>query len=572
MQHDSGELNFFWAQLLVAELVRLGVTTFIISPGSRSTPLTAGAALHPQARRIVHFDERGAGYCAVGYGRATGRPAALICTSGTAAANYLPAVVEAAQDRVPLLLLTADRPPELRDTQANQTIDQFGLFGRQVNWQVDLPCPTHDIAPEYLLTTVDEAVYRALRPPAGPVQVNCMFRQPLLPEQLPPQPAYAWPHPHEPYTRRAVPLLQPPPEVVNELQHDLEQTARGLLVVGALRHAAERQAVLALAQALHWPVCADIGSGLRLGVTERCFLQHHELLLQTRQFAALCQPETIVTIGGHFVSTRLPAFVAECPASRRWRVQRQPQRDNPDHLEGRVIEADLALLCEALARRLGRRPRPTWSAPLEALEEAARHAFPEENNEAAMVRQVTRLLPPDHGLFLAASLPVREANLCGDPRGHAVPIGTNRGASGIDGTLASAIGFAVGLGQPVTLIIGDLALLHDLNSLALLRQAAVPVVIVVLNNHGGAIFSLLPIARQEALFRPYFLTPHGYAFSGAAEMFGVPYYQASTPADFAEVYLQAAQQPAAALIEVQTAPGDYQATVQAWLQRLPAGA
>ena len=208
MTRDTAYSNRLWANLIVEELVRSGVGLFVMAPGSRSTPLTTAVAAHPEARHRIHFDERGTAFFALGYARATGRPAAWITTSGTAVANGFPAVVEASVDEVPLLLLTADRPPELRATGANQTIDQVKIFGGYVRWQFDLPAPSPDVRPEVVLTTVDQAVYRTRRASAGPVHLNCMFREPFLPDK---EQTYrrdvadlgAWTQNAQPYTRYA---------------------------------------------------------------------------------------------------------------------------------------------------------------------------------------------------------------------------------------------------------------------------------------------------------------------------------------------------------------------------------
>jgi len=181
MAIDAPNVQYLWAKLIVEELLRSGAGHFFLAPGSRSTPLALAVARNRRARYHVHFDERGTAFAALGYGRATGKPAVWITTSGTAVANGLPAVVEAATDGVPLILLTADRPPELRETGANQTIDQAKIFGDYVRWQLDLPVPDPAIDPAFVLTTVDQAVYRSLRAPAGPVHLNCMFREPLVP-------------------------------------------------------------------------------------------------------------------------------------------------------------------------------------------------------------------------------------------------------------------------------------------------------------------------------------------------------------------------------------------------------
>src|SRR5215217_679930 len=250
---DTPRANRLWAYLIVEELLRCGIDFFCVAPGSRSTPLVAALAANEKARSLIHFDERGTAFAALGYARATGRPAAWITTSGTAVANGLPAVVEAATDGVPMILLTADRPPELRQTGANQTIDQPDIFGDYVRWRFDLPAPDPGIDPAMVLTTVDQAAYRASRTPQGPVHLNLMFREPFLPdpdEYLDKLPAPAcWQKSGEPYTRYAATKPSVDPDEVERLWEALRPVERGLIVAGRLPSRKQGEAVLRLADA-----------------------------------------------------------------------------------------------------------------------------------------------------------------------------------------------------------------------------------------------------------------------------------------------------------------------------------
>ncbi|MFB6231586.1 MAG: 2-succinyl-5-enolpyruvyl-6-hydroxy-3-cyclohexene-1-carboxylic-acid synthase, partial [Salinibacter sp.] len=260
---DAPNATYLWTQLLVEELVRNGVETFFVAPGSRSTPLTVAVARHPTAETVLHVDERGNAFAALGVGRATQTPAAWITTSGTAVANGLPATVEASVDGVPLLLLTADRPPELRDTGANQTIDQVKIFGDYVRWQVDLPPPTDEIDPAYVLTTTNQAVHRTTRAPAGPVHVNCMFRKPLEPVETEgsvtvPAVVKEWATGSEPYTQYPTPVSTPSGPEVKALAEVLGGTEKGLVVAGRLDSAAAADATQRLASHLGWPLVPDL--------------------------------------------------------------------------------------------------------------------------------------------------------------------------------------------------------------------------------------------------------------------------------------------------------------------------
>ena len=556
MNRDTPRANRLWAGLIVEELVRCGVDFFCVAPGSRSTPLVAALAENDKARSLVHFDERGTAFAALGYARATGRPAAWIITSGTAVANGLPAVVEASTDGVPMILLTADRPPELRQTGANQTIDQPDIFGDYVRWRFDLPVPDPAIDPAMVLTTVDQTVYRAVRTPQGPVHLNLMFREPFLPdgeEDLPgPSP---WTESDEPYTRYAAMKPAVDIAVVKDLWETLRPVKRGLVVAGRLASRERGEAVLRLANVLGWPILPDIGSQVRLGADAKNLVAHYDALLASDPFAEAHTPEAVVHVGGRALSRRLEQFIARSRPDPYVVVRENPFRLDPAHRVTHSIEADVVDLCAALAAK-GDPPAEdtSWTAGWrEASEEAGRHLdelLPEEPSEPFVARGVSREVPPDHGLVVASSMPVRDLDTYATAGGSPVPVGANRGASGIDGTVATAAGFARGLGRPVTLLIGDLALLHDLNSLAMLRDTRV--VVVVLNNDGGGIFSFLPVAGQKQFFEPYFGTPQGVLFGPAARMFGLHYERPETAEGFIGSYRKACALGSSALIEVKT--------------------
>lgn len=559
----AANLNHLWAQLLIDELTRSGVDTFFLAPGSRSTPLTTAVARHPAAHAIVHFDERGTAFATLGYGRATGRPAGWVTTSGTAVANGLPAVVEGATDGVPMLLLTADRPPELRDTAANQTIDQVKIFGEYVRWQMDLPTPTTDIAPAMVLSTADQAVHRATRAPAGPVHLNCMFRKPLEPQ--PDGADYTdytralsdWAAQSTPYTRYPATTLASDPASIDTVAAVVRTTEHGLLVAGRLDTEAERSAVSRLAEQLGWPLIPDVTSGLRFGGAAARRIAFADQVLTDASFRDAMQPEAVLHVGGRFVSKRLQQYVEAARPTHHIVVRPDPARIDPGHQVTQHIESDVTAFCAALAEHVTS-PEQTawtrqWAAATDAVQDAVERALLRDDaslSEPFVAHHVTQRVPDAQALVLASSMPVRDANRYGATDGAAVPVVANRGASGIDGTVATAAGVAAARAAPATLLIGDLALLHDLNSLALLGE--VPVIVVVVNNHGGGIFHFLPIAKHTDVFEPYFATPHGCSFEHAAACFDLPYKRPETRDDFERAYRHACEQGMSALIEVQT--------------------
>lgn len=564
MTFNAPNRNRFWADLLVEELIRSGVDFFCLAPGSRSTPLTTAVAAHPKARALLHFDERGAAFCALGYARATGRPAVWMTTSGTAVANGLPAVVEAANDGVPLLLVTADRPPELRDTGTNQTIDQVKIFGGYVRWQFELPVPADAVDPSVVLTTVDHAVHRACRPAQpGPVHLNCMFREPLAPDAEPwdagvPPALALWKAGSSPFTRYAVPAGAPSEVETAPVWHALRQAERGLVVAGRLAHAAQGAAVRNLAEALGWPLLADIASQVRLGMPGPTQVVYYDQVLASAPFREAHPPDAVLYVGGLGASKRLLQFIEQSAPTCFAVLREDGARFDPIHRVTHRIEARIEGYCAALAALASARLAlpvkwpASWRAADDRVAACLDEVFADTNRltEPLVARLIAQHLPAGHGLCLASSMPVRDMDMYAPPGGAPARVAVNRGASGIDGTVATAAGFTEGLQAPVTLVIGDLALLHDLNSLALLRDR--PVVVVVVNNDGGGIFSFLPIARHTDVFEPYFGTPHGLTFAAAAALFGLAYHHPETPEAFLAAYVAACGRPAATLMEVTT--------------------
>ncbi|MCC6489998.1 MAG: 2-succinyl-5-enolpyruvyl-6-hydroxy-3-cyclohexene-1-carboxylic-acid synthase [Candidatus Hydrogenedentes bacterium] len=565
MMEDTANLNRLWAGLIVEELLRNGVEHFVLSPGSRCTPLTAAVAEEPRAKSTVHFDERGAAYFALGQARATERPVALICTSGTAAANYLPAVVEASQSQIPLILLTADRPPELLDTGANQAIDQTRLYGVYACWYCGLPCPDRLIAPGYVLTTVDQAVYRATLAPAGPVHVNCAYREPLAPyaadlndsEYL--APLSAWKTSGEPYTRYACPASELDSAVSCQLADVIQNAKRGVLLAGQLRNRGEAEAVARLGTALGWPIVADVTSGLRLAGNGDAILHCADLLLCSASFREVFQPDAVIHVGGAITSKRVNQHLQECsPRSSYVRVADHPFRVDPGHRVTLRVEAGTRELCSGLAKECGPRANKEWSEGLFRINglagdtiRAALHSV-QGLSEPTVASAVSSHLSEDERLFLGNSMPIRDMDMFGMYPASAHFAYANRGASGIDGNVATAAGIASGCGSPVVAVVGDLAVLHDLSSLALLRNQAIHVTLVVINNDGGGIFHFLPVAQQTAIFERYFGTPHGLGFEHAARQFGLGY---DCPEDLASLVSSlsvARQRAGSTIIEVRT--------------------
>jgi len=556
-------INILWGSLIIEELIRNGINYFCISPGSRSTPLTVAVARHPKARYIICNDERAAAYHAVGYARGKGKPAVVISTSGTAVANYFPAVVESSFDLVPLLILSADRPPELRATGANQTIQQTNIFGDYLRWQFDLPCPNEKVALEVVLTTVDQAIYRALHGPAGPVHLNCPFREPLAPSLSAIQDDYLdsvknWINNSAPYTFYSASYPSIGGSDLQKLISLLNQVKRGILVVGHLRTTEERSSVLKLSKMLRWALFADILSGIRLGNNEDFLITNYDQLLLSEKFMESLQPEVIFQLGGQITSKRLLKYLENLKSDKYILVTNHPFRFDPIHRITWRIESSLQALGESLINQISPKIDRNWLNNIIQQSKQTKQIIQEfqfkddDLNEPAIAQIISKNIPKEQALFLASSLPIREMDMFSDFSDHIVNVSANRGASGIDGIIATALGYMEGLKEPVTLLVGDLAFFHDLNSLLLVKSVLRPLILIVINNQGGGIFSFLPIAKYKDIFETFFATPHSHTFELAAKMFQLDYYQPKTKNDFLQSYQQALREGKSAIIEIQT--------------------
>lgn len=544
-----------WSRLIVEELVRQGAGTFCVSPGSRSTPLTIAVARNPRARFRMFPDERSAGFYALGYARATGMPAVLVCTSGTAVANYFPAVVEASADARPMIVLSADRPFELLDAGANQTIRQQDIFGSYARWSFQLPAPETGTPLPSLLSTVGHAVRKSLGSPAGPVHLNVPFREPLIPET--PDladpwvaPVSAWLESEEAWSRFETPLKSPSPEGLDALMELLESAERPLFVAGSMARAEDAEAVEALALTLGVPLFADLTSGIRMSGPCRPW----QLAFHSEAFTERYRPDAVIHFGGMLIGKQPGGAIRNWKPRHHVVVREHPERFGQDHNITLTIEASPSLAADVLA---GCRPaRDTVAADLfftaaaEAIElQACKPSQPV--NEISAARIVSSLPGDGHGLFISNSMPARDMDIYAAPSaGSSVPTALNRGVSGIDGIISTSAGFSAGLGKPVVLLIGDISFLHDLNALSLLGHDWNRVIVVVLNNGGGGIFSFLPVAGEADVFETCFATPQQCNIRAAAETFGLGYANPETNREFSECIAAALKGDRSMVVEV----------------------
>lgn len=564
MFHDAPNINYLFAELLVEELVRQGVEWFVISPGSRSAPLAWTVASHPRAKHVVHFDERGAAFHALGIAKATLKPAAFICTSGTAAANALPAAVEASYSGIPLVLITADRPERLRGSGSNQTINQHGLYREFVRYESNFAVDAASFDAIAVLTEIDRAVALCTATWSGPVHMNCQFDEPLAPEGEVVRgqwatallPVTEWMEKRLPY--RVKPNDQPQVDqpTMARLQEILVRPVPGLIVVGQLSGTKERDDVGEILERLQWPFIPDITSGLRLGPPPGWSLwgatHYAEDVLQ--------HARTIIHIGGPTTSRRLldPLSRFATIGGEREFVRISPTPGDLDPFKNVTlrVRAMPSVLRECLKHPttscLNRWPNSLLSRDIHVYEALWPNCSPNDRTtELSTTLAVTFAGIPRVPIFAGNSMPIRDLDLYGLVNlNHNTWVVANRGASGIDGNIATASGYSRATGEPIILLLGDLAILHDLNSLALLRDLPAPVVVIALNNNGGGIFSFLPIAKHSVHFEQLFGTPHGMNFEHAAAQFGLEYVRPQTNIEFTGACTRAIESERSCLIEI----------------------
>ena len=560
----SANINTHWASVFVDELARGGLRAVCLAPGSRSTPLALAFAAQPAIRIYRHLDERSAGFFGLGLALATGQPVALLCTSGTAAANFHPAIVEAYYAYVPLLVLTADRPPELRGSGANQTIDQVKMYGDHVRWAVDAPVPATgapDVVLRHMCTLAARALAAADGPPRGPVHVNMPFRKPLEPDAqtatiAPPD----IPPPRPPHTHISRGRLSPTDEQLATVTAAAGQP--GIIICGPGCPGGDFPvAVATLAARLGWPILADPLSGLRHGahVVEGPVLGGYPLWLPALG-ARRPRPAAILRFGAVPTSAALSAWLEASAPPTHIHVRDDGQWADDLHLTHTLIQADPTLFCTQMVDALKDAPPapPRWITFLQRVEEATWAAVDQALADRPLfdggaIARALAALPEDAVVFAGNSMPVRYIDAFDRPDTRPIALYGNRGASGIDGNVSTALGLAAATGRPVVAFLGDITFYHDMNGLlAAQQQGLTDVTFVVTNNDGGGIFRRLPIARHDPPFTDLFLTPHGLTFGHAAALYGLEYAAVRDLAELGAALGNDRQPSAARLIEVIT--------------------
>jgi 2-succinyl-5-enolpyruvyl-6-hydroxy-3-cyclohexene-1-carboxylate synthase len=548
--------TYLLLRAFVDELARCGMRSACTSPGSRCAPLVLTLAREEQLRCYSHIDERCAGFFALGLAKASGLPVAVTCTSGTAAAELLPAAIEAYEARVPLLLLTADRPPELREIGAGQAIDQLKLYGSATKWFFEVG--THEAGDErmrWIRALACRAYWTALEGRPGVVHLNFPLREPLVTDE--PLPADDSGRPDKaPHVRR------PPVRVSSDAQlHKLvEASKRGVVVAG--RH--ERttslgQAAAAFCEAANWPLLADPLSGARRGDAA---IAHYDALLRDETFAAEMNPDLVLRVGDLPVSKPLRTWLASLSDIPQMALDPEGAWQDP----ASVLSDSFALEPASALAKLASSPpvaEVDWLASWRSADERAAEAIlgvlgSEELNEPAVAAELGVLLPESATLFVASSMSVREIETFWPVRRDPPRVLCNRGANGIDGTVSSAFGAAADADGSVVLLIGDVALAYDIGGLLAAKRLDLKLTIVLLDNGGGGIFDFLPVSRaamadQDGIYTRHIATPTGLDFAQAAALYGLAHERVQTiPAFRAALERALSPQAGSAIVQVQT--------------------
>lgn len=562
--------QFVWIETFMDTLASVGVRHVVVCPGSRSTPLTLAADV--AASLVCHraVDERSAAFFALGQARVTGLPSAVVCTSGTAAAHFLPAVIEAAHSFVPLLLLTADRPWDLVGVAAPQTMDQRALFGVHARGFFELGEHEPTLAGAVAQRVAVQAFTRSLAPTPGPVQVNVRLRKPL-------EPSSPWPDParKRDETRRTtrvfLPATGPSNAAIDSLVEHIASAKRGLIVCGpaSLDHSDQRlrEAAVGLAKTSGFVLCAETTSQARFGKMDPEVVEcpSFDVVLREPSFRKTLAPDLILELGAPPTSTNYAEYVAQHPSTPRFVIAAHGWND-PAQNATALVFADPADVCRTLATHLAQQgpcPDRRWITTFRCADElvwklAVEHAGFAALTEARVARKVIANCPENALLAVGNSLPVRDVDVWAPARTQRLDVLHQRGLSGIDGLIAGAAGAASVVQRPVVLLVGDTSALHDLTSLALARQVPGPLVIVVVQNNGGRIFERLPIARalDRERFDKYFTMHEAVDLEHAATAFGVRFVRTDNTETFVQSFDVALGQTGATLIEAVVPPED----------------
>lgn len=532
-------INRLWSSLIIDEFLKNEITHFYLSPGMRNAPLIAALTHIKKFKNhlslFVCMDERAAAYRALGYTKATGKPAVLVCTSGSAMANYMPAIVEAKKSNLPLIVVSADRPSELTFCDDNQTIDQIKFYGDYVQGEMGLGTPTEEISPLVLTSSLSNLIHKSLFPQKGPVHMNCAFREPLEDTIVPMSPSYIELAREQmkrvgPSTKYVHLETAPSKTSLSSIADILAQSKRGLLVIGSLNPYESTAEVMAFVKKLGWTTYFDVSSSLKYSVNLKDgalpTFDHPEVQSELINNP----PDTVFHVGGRLTSKHYYSFLKKVPSINLITLSLNKEKEDPSHHTKLRLNAHINSTLIELQNILAE--KTIQSKPLELKLSSFAEAKIKYIDEAPLSYPVISKMIIDQSndksfLYIGNSTVVRsfDAYFSFENKKD-ITVATNRGASGIEGFIASAAGFIDGSKKEMTCILGDVALFHDLNSLYFMRDLKTPLKVIVVNNDGGGIFTLLPIEKEKDVV-DIITSPHGMQFNTLTEAFGIKYLKAT---------------------------------------------
>ncbi|HEY4532205.1 MAG TPA: 2-succinyl-5-enolpyruvyl-6-hydroxy-3-cyclohexene-1-carboxylic-acid synthase [Kurthia sp.] len=508
---------------MISALSSYGVKDVVISPGSRSTPLAYAFASSKEFRIVRHVDERSAGFLALGMAKTSTAPVVLLCTSGTAAANYFPAIVEAYYARIPLIVLTADRPHELRGVGAPQAIDQPNLYGHHVKWTVDLPIPDGE-SPTFphIERHMARATSLAMTSPKGPVHINVPFREPLLINFKDELPAIT-------FNQADLAELTPTARGNSMLEQAIKSAEKGFLIIGEMDQSVSQDILWSFIRHLKWPVLVESLSHLRSNIPEDCMMyivEHYDSILKNDLFKQHMVPDTVIRFGAQPVSKPLTLFMKAVKPATFITVDedalfRDPLAVTTNHIQAQLGEWLTTVDC--FDQRFEKDYLMKWMAANDIATQFVKQYIQNEHDEGALAGLLFERLEDGADLFASSSMPIRDVDTFFCKTEKDVQVFANRGTNGIDGVVSTAIGTQLVTNRELYLLIGDLSFLHDSNGLIASRYQDVNLTVVVMNNDGGGIFSYLAQSTVEAHFEQLFGTATGLSFDHLAAMYDAQY-------------------------------------------------
>jgi 2-succinyl-5-enolpyruvyl-6-hydroxy-3-cyclohexene-1-carboxylate synthase len=552
---DNREVLTEYVRRMTGALVNAGVKAAVISPGSRSTPLAYAFASTPELETYVQIDERSAAYFALGLAKASGEPVVLLCTSGTAASNYYPAITEAHYARIPLIVITADRPHELREVGAPQAIDQIRMYGNHVKYSFDLPIAedNRDVD-EFIDRQLRRALSVATTAPIGPIHLNVPFREPLLID-------FDMEVPSTTFNKRFTISDSLADSTAQQLSALLAESERGFIIAGEMPIGTDKEMFWRFAASLNWPVLCDPLSNLRSEVPAHCAMlciDSYDAILKSKSFTEIAIPDTVIRFGAQSISKPLSLYLKKVRPTNVIAVDESPEFRDPLGIVTHHIQSSPEAVLRLIVNKQETQYTQIWIEANDIATSITKRYADVAVDEGAYAQILFRFLPNRTDLISGSSMPIRDVDTFFEKTDKDVTIFANRGTNGIDGVVSTAFGVQAARQRPTWLLIGDLSFLHDVNGLIVSRFHKTDLTIVIMNNDGGGIFSYLPQAEAGNHFEELFGTPTGLTFGHIAAMYDAQYASVETTEEFKNELKKSKDKPVR-IIEVFT---DRQANVK----------